>query len=127
MGEKPNEKKVGEEVREVQQEGKGKEGEKRRKEKEEENREEEKRKERRNKRNEEGNRNQRRAGRRTGRYRTQNCASRGRFSPTLVILRLRTTQWLNSFAPFQGEFKMCVVWSLLCDGQRPVSRGFRTL
>ena len=50
--------------------------------------EEEKRKERRKKGKEEGNYNQRCVGSRTGRQRTRNCATRGRFSPTPVILRL---------------------------------------
>ena len=82
--------------RELQQEGKGKEGEKIRKEKErkkrkEEKSEEEKRKETRKKGNEEGNWNQRRAGSRIGWQRTHNWATRGRFPPTSVILRLGAT------------------------------------
>ena len=40
---------------------------------------------------EEGNQNQHRAGRRTGLERTWNCATRGRFSSTSVILHLRAT------------------------------------
>ena len=54
-------------------------------------REKEKRKERRKKGKEEGNRNQRRAGSRTRRKRTRNWATRGRFTPTPVILRLGAT------------------------------------
>ena len=53
--------------------------------------EEEKTKERRKKGNEEGNRNQHRAGSRTRQKRTWNCAMRGRFPPTPVILRLGAT------------------------------------
>ena len=58
---------------------------------------------------------------------TWNCATRGRFPPTLVILILGAMYWPNGFALFQGKFKMCVVWLLLCDGQRPLSRGFGTV
>ena len=59
--------------------------------------------------------------------RTRNCATRGRFPPTPVIVRLGATQWPNGFTQFQGKFKICVVWLLLCDGQRPVSKGFVTV
>ena len=62
----------------------------RRKEKERKKMKEEKKKERK-KGKEEGNRNQRHAWSRTGRQRTRNCAMRGRFPPTPVILRLKAT------------------------------------
>ena len=54
-------------------------------------REEEKRKERRKKGYEEGNWNQCCAGSRTGPQRTRNCATRGRFRPTLIILLIGAT------------------------------------
>ena len=64
---------------------------KERKKMKEEKREEEKRKERRKKGKEEGNQNQRCARSRTGQKRARNCATRGRFPPTPVILRLGAT------------------------------------
>ena len=54
-------------------------------------RKEEKRKERRKKGKEEGNRNQCLAGRKTGQQRIRNCATRGRFPSTPVILSLGAT------------------------------------
>ena len=50
-----------------------------------------KRKERRKKGKEEGNRNQHRSGSRTGQQRTRNCAMRGKFPPTPIILILGAT------------------------------------
>ena len=56
-----------------------------------EDKQEEKRKERRKKRKEEGNQNQRCTWSRTRQHRTGNCATRGRFPPTPIILRLGAT------------------------------------
>ena len=94
------------------------------KERESKERKEGKKRKERKKRKGKGNRNQHHTGSRTRRQRTQNCATRGRFPPTLVILHLGATYWPNSFSLFQSEFNMCVVWLLLCDGQRPVSWHF---
>ena len=65
--------------------------EKERKKMKEENRKEEKIKERRKNGKEEGNQNQRCVGSKTRWQRTWTCATRGRFPPTLVTLRLGAT------------------------------------
>ena len=46
---------------------------------------------------------------RPGRQRTRNCATRGRFPPTLVILCLGAVYWPTSFVRFSR--KIC----MLCD------------
>ena len=46
---------------------------------------------------------------RPGRKRTQNCATRGRFPPTLIILRLGPCNGLRVSSDFPGEFVCCVI------------------
>ena len=92
MGEKQNGKKCGRgrELRCSKKERERKERKEGKKRKEE-NRNKENRKERKKKGKEKGNRNQRRAGSIIEQNRTRNCATRGRFPLTLVILHLGVT------------------------------------